>query len=154
MIEYLLKQKIGMVKKILIRGADIDYRNKLGKTALHYAIEESLPESYIRFLLGRGANPHLEDAMGWDCCSKGKIKYPAVKDFKNCTPELRQKFEKKTKGDAESDDHIPLKEATSSLRQDSEEDKETEKHLASFKYGPDESFDSKKIKKNKHLSQE
>jgi ankyrin repeat protein len=36
---YLLKQKISMVKKILIRGADINYRNKFGKTALHYAIE-------------------------------------------------------------------------------------------------------------------
>ena len=53
-----------MVKRILIRGADINYRNKFGKTALHYAVEEGLDEIYIKFLLGRGANPQLEDSMG------------------------------------------------------------------------------------------
>lgn len=71
-----------MVKKLLIRGADINYRNKFGKTALHYAIEKGLPELYIRFLLKKGANPHYEDALGWDACSKGKTKYPNIKDFK------------------------------------------------------------------------
>ena len=93
MIRYLLKRKIGMVKKILIRGGDINYRNSFGKNALHYAIEADLDESIIKFLLGRKANPHLEDAMGWDCCSKGKTKYPNIKEFKNCSPELRLKFE-------------------------------------------------------------
>jgi ankyrin repeat protein len=33
-----------MVKKLLIRGADINYRNKFGKTALHYAVENDMPE--------------------------------------------------------------------------------------------------------------
>lgn len=94
MMRYLLKKKIGMVKKILIRGADINFRNIFGKTALHYAIEESLDESIIRFLIGRGANPHLEDIMGWDCCSKGKTKYPTIKEFKNCSTELRVPCEK------------------------------------------------------------
>lgn len=51
MIQYLLKSKIEMVKKILIRGADVNYRNKLGKTALHYAVESNLKETIIRFLL-------------------------------------------------------------------------------------------------------
>lgn len=83
---YIIKKKIGMVKRILIRGADINYRNKFGKTALHYAVEEGLDEIYIKFLLGRGANPHLEDSMGWDCCSKGKTKYPNIREFKMCNP--------------------------------------------------------------------
>ena len=93
LIRYLLKNKISMVKRILIRGADINYQNRFGKTALHYAIEESMEESVIKFLLGRGANAHLEDAIGWDCCSKGKTKYPNIKEFRICRTEMRIKYD-------------------------------------------------------------
>lgn len=68
---------------------------------MHYAIEHSLKESIIRFLLAQGANPHIEDALGWDVCSKGKTKYPQIKEFKICSPELRIKYEQPV--DAEED---------------------------------------------------
>jgi len=32
--------------------------------------------------------------MGWDVCSKGKTKYPNIKEFKKCSIELRVTFAK------------------------------------------------------------
>lgn len=57
----MLKEKHSMMRKILIRGADINFRNREGKSALHIAVEHRLKESTIRFLLANGANPHFED---------------------------------------------------------------------------------------------
>ena len=53
-----------MVRKILIRGANINYTNKQGKSALHFAIEGYLKESTIRYLIAQGADAHLEDING------------------------------------------------------------------------------------------
>ena len=36
----------------------------------------------------------MEDALGWDVCSKGKTKYPNIKEFKKCTIEQRIKYER------------------------------------------------------------
>jgi ankyrin repeat protein len=42
---------MGFVRKILIRGADINYTNKYGKTALHYAVEEGMSDHHVKLLL-------------------------------------------------------------------------------------------------------
>ena len=37
----------------------------------------------IKFLLNNGANPHIEDKYGNDCCDKGKLipRYNKIKVF-------------------------------------------------------------------------
>jgi ankyrin repeat protein len=51
-----------------MRGADINFINKMGKTPLHHAIENNLEAGTIKFLLNSGANPHIEDNEGHDVC--------------------------------------------------------------------------------------
>ena len=57
-----------------------------GKTPLHFAIENKLPERFIKFLLYIGADPHIEDNTRLDCCDKAcpngkKNKYPGIEIF-------------------------------------------------------------------------
>jgi ankyrin repeat protein len=40
LIIYLLNKRMGFVRKILSRGADINFQNRFGLTALHYAVED------------------------------------------------------------------------------------------------------------------
>jgi hypothetical protein len=53
----------------------------------------------IKFLLINGANPHIEDASGEDCCDKGRLvrRYDKISIFFNddCikNKELRQKYD-------------------------------------------------------------
>lgn len=51
-----------------MRGANINFQNPDGKTPLHFAIENELPENIIKFLLKSGANPHIMNKMDQDCC--------------------------------------------------------------------------------------
>jgi len=54
-----------------MRGADINHCNKItGLTPLHMAIEARINSKVIKFLLVNGANPHIEDYNGLDCCDK------------------------------------------------------------------------------------
>jgi ankyrin repeat protein len=60
-----------MAKKLLNRGANIDYVNREGKTVLVLATQLLRMQS-IQFLLDRGANPHIEDLTGQDACDYAK----------------------------------------------------------------------------------
>ena len=53
-----------------MRGADINFGNKEGKTPLHLAVENKVSDKVIKFLLNAGASPHVEDVDGKDCCDK------------------------------------------------------------------------------------
>ena len=56
----------------LIRdGVQINYRNTLGNTALHYCIMNKNIDA-IKLLLSYHANPHLENAEKKDCCDLAK----------------------------------------------------------------------------------
>lgn len=66
-MRYALYSNFEMAKKLLNRGADIDYVNREGKTALVMAVQMLRIDS-IHFLLEKGANPHLEDLTGQDAC--------------------------------------------------------------------------------------
>ena len=72
---------MGYVRKLLSRGANVNYINKLGKTCLHYAVENTLKENTIRYLLNEGANPHVMDTLGKDVCDYGKSTYSNIKEF-------------------------------------------------------------------------
>ena len=49
----LLRRNAMVCKQLLMRGADINHRSKLGggKTPIHFAVESKLPEKLIQFLL-------------------------------------------------------------------------------------------------------
>lgn len=66
-----LKTNREMAFKILERGADINFQNLDGLTALHFALQKG-NRSAVSFLLERNANPHLEDLSGQDCCDYNK----------------------------------------------------------------------------------
>jgi len=42
----------------------VNYRNKEGKTALHFAVDQKNTE-IVRLLLAQGANPNISDNLGW-----------------------------------------------------------------------------------------
>lgn len=82
-----------------MRGANVNYINKKdGRTALHIVIERRSPVELIKWLLRAGADPHIEDAEGFDCCDRAKQldMYQNVnKLWKNeCVmkPHLRKRF--------------------------------------------------------------
>ena len=60
-----------MARKLLVRGANLDYVNSNGNTALHLCVENQL-NSAVEFLLKKGANPHIMDLSGEDACDKAK----------------------------------------------------------------------------------
>ena len=68
---YMLRQDLIRCKQLLMRGANVNYRNlQNGLTPLHIAINASMSSRVIRFLIKNGANPHFEDLNGLDCCDK------------------------------------------------------------------------------------
>ena len=69
LMRYLFKEDFDMCAKLIIRGANMDYCNKNGLTALHLMIENRLLKA-CRFLLEKGSNPHIVDLQGEDCCDK------------------------------------------------------------------------------------
>jgi ankyrin repeat protein len=85
---YLMKQDLKRMKQVLMRGSDINYSSSKGQTALYYAITNRLPERVVKFLIKYGANPHIEDIDGKDCCDKAKgveeySKIPQI-DYARC----------------------------------------------------------------------
>jgi len=74
----------------MVRGAKIDYVNKNGNTALHLCIDSKLVDA-VKFLLFKGANPHIMDLIGEDACDKAKKKGLAVEipEFNNCNINLK-----------------------------------------------------------------
>jgi ankyrin repeat protein len=73
-----------------VRGANINYVNSNGLTALHNFVENKLHDA-IKFLLYKGADPHIMDLTGEDCCDKAKrleIDH-MYKEFQECS--LRKK---------------------------------------------------------------
>ena len=65
---YVLKEDIARCKQMIMRGSKINYVNKFGKTALYIAIEHNISEEMILFLIDAGAQIHVEDQNGKDCC--------------------------------------------------------------------------------------
>lgn len=58
-----------MAQRLLHKGADIDYVNSNGFTALHLCLE-NLKLDAVKFLLDHSANPHIMDLTGQDVCDK------------------------------------------------------------------------------------
>ena len=60
-----------MASRLLVRGANINYVNSNGQTALQICIENK-NHSAVKLLLQKGAHPHIMDLNGEDACDKAK----------------------------------------------------------------------------------
>lgn len=60
-----------MCSKLIFRGANINYINSKGLSAIHLMVEHKINKS-IKFLLDKSANPHVMDFNGLDACDKAK----------------------------------------------------------------------------------
>lgn len=77
---YLFKKDLKMASKLITRGANVNYVNRNGRTALHLLVENNVigPDNKasfyepIKFLLEKRANPHIQDLNGEDVCDKAK----------------------------------------------------------------------------------
>jgi len=56
-----------VASKLISRGASLDLQNKEGRTALTLSILEDCYPA-VKFLLSKGANPHIPDDKGMDTC--------------------------------------------------------------------------------------
>jgi len=56
---YVDKEDVEMVNKLLSRGADVNYRNRFGKSPLLKAVENNCLPELVDLLLRKGANAHL-----------------------------------------------------------------------------------------------
>jgi len=85
LVHQLFSENFKMASKLMVRGARIDYVNRNGKTALHICVENKLVEA-VKFLLSKGANPHIMDLEGNDVCDKAKNNGLAlvIPTFNNC----------------------------------------------------------------------
>eukprot|EP00347_Sterkiella_histriomuscorum_P000748 403374657 len=88
---YVLFNNFDNAKKLLQRGANIDYTNREGKTAVIMAIEQLRLES-IKFLLQNGANPHVEDFTGKDACDYARLgNIKAFSELLQCNNQANRK---------------------------------------------------------------
>ena len=55
---------LAMVDFLVTHGADLDLRDSLGKTPLHYAATQRDDVDIVEFLLAHGADPHAVDQLG------------------------------------------------------------------------------------------
>lgn len=81
-----------MAAKLINRGAEINYVNRNGNTALHLCIEHELTEA-VKFLLDKQADPHIADMEMLDSCDRAKKTGLARKIpvFNNCNPKKKIK---------------------------------------------------------------
>jgi ankyrin repeat protein len=88
---YILRENLKFASKLISRGSNINYVNKMGLTVLHMAVEKKKPIKVIEWLIQEGANPHIEDKENKDCCDKviGSKTYAKCKYLHKCKPELR-----------------------------------------------------------------
>lgn len=70
LVLYILKENLFRTQQLIMRGANVNHHNRKGFTPLHIAIERNVSRNVIEWLLDAGADPHIEDIKGLDCCDK------------------------------------------------------------------------------------
>jgi len=63
LIESVITERPAVAEELIRRGVDINKEDVLGRTALHWAVDQS-DLSFTRFLLSKGANPNSYDKNG------------------------------------------------------------------------------------------
>jgi ankyrin repeat protein len=54
----------GPARLLALKGADVNYRDQKGKTALHYGVEKEFDPALLAWLVRHGASPDIEDRDG------------------------------------------------------------------------------------------
>jgi ankyrin repeat protein len=67
---YLKKEDKLRCMQLLMRNANINHVNSLGKSPLDVAIENNLSKGMVKFLLQAGADHNHKDTDGKDCCER------------------------------------------------------------------------------------
>ncbi|HLA11515.1 MAG TPA: ankyrin repeat domain-containing protein [Pyrinomonadaceae bacterium] len=57
-------KKFVAAKFLALKGANVNYQDRKGKTALHYGLEKEFDPSLLRWLVKHGASPDIEDHEG------------------------------------------------------------------------------------------
>jgi ankyrin repeat protein len=57
-------RKFGAAKFLALKGADVNYQDRKGKTALHHGVEKEFDPSLLRWLVTHGASPDTTDHDG------------------------------------------------------------------------------------------
>ncbi|MFZ2899303.1 MAG: ankyrin repeat domain-containing protein [Saprospiraceae bacterium] len=72
--------KIGLMRWLIEKGADVDAQDKNGYTALHFAAQEVKPDC-IQILLDHNANPNIKDVHGNTPAWVAVMNWKAGKNF-------------------------------------------------------------------------
>ena len=77
---------IDMASRLIVRGANIDYVNSNGYSALYLCVE-NMNYQAVKFLLQKGADPHIMDQCGFDACDRAKNNgmISEFKQFQDCS---------------------------------------------------------------------
>ncbi|HEY6223758.1 MAG TPA: ankyrin repeat domain-containing protein [Gemmatimonadales bacterium] len=57
-------KRFAAAKYLAERGADVNYQDRRGKTALHHGVEKEFDPRLLRWLVAHGASPHVSDHDG------------------------------------------------------------------------------------------
>jgi ankyrin repeat protein len=57
-------KRFGAAKFLALKGANVNYRDRTGKTALHYGVEKGFEPRLLKWLVKHGASPDLSDDDG------------------------------------------------------------------------------------------
>jgi ankyrin repeat protein len=66
--------KLKAAKFLVLSGADVNFQDSKGKTALHYALKKGLEPSLLRFLVRSGASPDINDYEGVSARQQASLK--------------------------------------------------------------------------------
>jgi len=67
-------KRFAAAKALALNGADVNYQDAKGRTALHHGIEKEFDPSLLRWLVKYGASPDLPDRQGVTARSKASRK--------------------------------------------------------------------------------
>ncbi len=80
-------KRFASAKSLVKRGANLNFQDSKGKTALHYGIEKEFEPTLLKFLVRNGASPELEDRDGVSPRARAARKRDPR--FLDASPEIR-----------------------------------------------------------------
>lgn len=91
LVQLLIANHFVEAQRLLRRGANVNYCNLNGQTALNICIESNLVDA-VRFLLDEGASPHIMDLSGEDACDKARDNQSlcTLPQFNQCSLRLKR----------------------------------------------------------------